>query len=159
MFNHFWQNTQGIVFSTQWIFEHLPPSAINGDPKATFDPNFFWINMSYRHNNCIYLFKKYQPYWFMTDIVTFPTKYFFMKIWLQNLFLDKVLLCIQKEKRKKSGSVMGKLKAAAFQKTLELYHDQRIWGRNNCVNLDNAVLLPSKNALFALFWASNSFLP
>ena len=39
-FNHFWKNTQGIVFSTQWIFEHLPPSAINGDPQATFDPIF-----------------------------------------------------------------------------------------------------------------------
>ena len=37
-FNHFWKITQGIVFSTQWIFEHLPPSAINGDPKRTFDP-------------------------------------------------------------------------------------------------------------------------
>ena len=120
---------------------------------------FFWKNLSYRQNNCIYLFKKYQPYWIMTDIVTFPKKYIFMKIWLHNFFLDKVLLCTQnKNKYFFSGSVMWKLKAAAFQNTLELYHDQRIWGRNNCVNLDNAVLLPPKNALFALLLDIKLFL-
>ena len=32
---------QGIVFQTHYIFAYLPPSAINGDPKATFDPIFF----------------------------------------------------------------------------------------------------------------------
>ena len=133
-----------------------------GTQKQHFTRFFFWINMSYRHNNCIYLFKKYQPYWFMTDIVTFPKKYIFMKIWLHNFFLESAPLHPKQQQKNKyffSGSVMGKLKAAAFQKTLELYHDQRIWGKNNCVNLDNAVLLPSKNALFALLWASNSFLP
>ena len=43
------------------------------------------------------------------------------------------------------------LKAAAFQNTMELYSDQRISGSNYCVNIYNAVLLPPKNALFALF--------
>ena len=42
------------------------------------------------------------------------------------------------------------LKAPSFQNTLELYHDQRIWGRNFCENLDNAVSLPPKNALFLI---------
>ena len=79
-FNHFWKNTQGIVFSTQWIFEHLPPSAKNGVPKQIFDPIYFWKNLSYRQGNCLYLFKKYHPYWIMTDIVTFPKMLLFMKI-------------------------------------------------------------------------------
>ena len=78
--NHFLKNTQGIVFSTQWIFWHLPPSAINGVPNRTFDPIYFWKNLLYRQNNCIYLFKKYHPYWIMTHIVTFPKIYLFMKI-------------------------------------------------------------------------------
>ena len=43
-----------------------------------------------------------------------------------------------------SGSIIWKLKAPLFQNTMELYHDQRIWGRNSCVNLDNAVLLLQK---------------
>ena len=79
-FNNFWKNTQGIVFSTQWIFEHLPPSAKNGVPKQIFDPIYFWKNLSYRQGNCLYLFKKYHPYWIMTDIVTFPKMLLFMNI-------------------------------------------------------------------------------
>ena len=123
-----------------------------GTQKEHVTKFIFWENLSYRQNNYIYLIKKYHPHWIMTNIVTFPKKYIFMKILLHNLFLDKVLLCTQnKNKYFFSGSVIWKLKAAAFQNTLELYHDQRIWGRNYCVNLDNAVLLPPKNAIFALF--------
>ena len=56
-------------------------------------------------------------------------------------------------------SFIWKLKAAEFQNTLELYHDQIIWGRNYCVNLDNAVLMPPKNVLFSLFIDVKPFLP
>ena len=34
------------------------------------------------------------------------------------------------------------LKAKRFQNTLDLHYDQRIWGRNDFANLDNAVYLP-----------------
>ena len=40
-FNHFWKNTHGVVFSTQWIFEHLPPSAVNVVPKKNWSNLFF----------------------------------------------------------------------------------------------------------------------
>ena len=123
-----------------------------GTQKQHLTQFFCRKNLSYMQNNCIYWFKKYQPYWIMTGTVLFPKKYNFMKIWLHNFFLDKVVRCTQNNKKYFfSGGVMWKLKVAAFQNTLELYHDQRIWGRNYCVNLDNAVLLPPKNAIFALF--------
>ena len=32
-FNHFWKNTQDIVFSTHYVFSYLSPSAINGNQK------------------------------------------------------------------------------------------------------------------------------
>ena len=34
------------------------------------------------------------------------------------------------------------------QSTLELYHDQKIKGKNSCVKLDNAFSLPPNNGLF-----------
>ena len=59
--------------------------------------------------------------------------------------------------KNKSCSIIWKLKAPAFQKTLELYHDQIILGRNCCVNLDNAVSLPPRSKLFTLFLNKNPF--
>ena len=130
-----------------------------GTQKQHLTQFFCQKNLSYMQNNCIYLFKKYQPDWIMTGTVLFPKKYNFMKIWLHNFFLDKVVRCTQNNKNIFfSGGVMWKLKAAAFQNTLELYHDQRIWGRNNYVNLDNAVLLHPKNALFSLLLDIKLFL-
>ena len=57
----------------------------------------------------------------------------------------------------KSVSVIRKLKAAAFQNTLELYQNQLIKGRNFCLKLDNAVLLPLKMPFLLLFWTSSPF--
>jgi hypothetical protein len=48
--------------------------------------------------------------------------------------------------------------AKQFQNTLDLHYDQRIWGRNDFANLDNAVLLPQKNALFAPLLDTKPFL-
>ena len=68
---------------------------------------------------------------------------------LHKLFQSKLLICTQNQKRKKRGvSFIWKLKAKRFQTTLDLHYDQRIWGRNDFASLDNAVLLPKKNALF-----------
>ena len=90
----------------------------------------------------------------MIIIEQWPTQSLFQNrtfLWKFNFkfFFNKVLLCTQNPKWIFfPGIVIWKLKAAAFQNILELYHDQQIWGRNHCVNLDNAVLLPPKNALF-----------
>ena len=55
-------------------------------------------------------------------------------------------------------SFIWKLKATRFQNPLDLYYDQRIWRRNDFANLDNAVLLPPKNALFAPLLGKKPFL-
>ena len=36
------KKTQGIVFSAHYIFAYLPPTAINGDQKRTFDQIYFF---------------------------------------------------------------------------------------------------------------------
>ena len=88
----------------------------------------------------------------MTNIVSCPKKYLFKKISLdKHFFWTNFSLSPQTKKKSFLGSYIWKLKAAAFQNTLELYNDQIIWGRNYCVNIDNAVLLPPINALLAQF--------
>ena len=57
-----------------------------------------------------------------------------------NLFLEQSAPCHKRPPKKYSVIVILKLKAAAFQNILELYHDQRV--RKHCVNLDYKVLLP-----------------
>ena len=49
------------------------------------------------------------------------------------------------------------MKAKRFQNTLDLHYDHRVWGRNDFANLDNAVYLPQKNALFAPLLDISSF--
>ena len=137
----------------------MPPSAINGDPKATFDPIFL--------SEKLVLYAK-QLYIFVQKISTllnydrhspFSKKVqFYENMTTQLFFGQSGPLHPKQQKYFFSGGVMWKLKAAAFQNTLELYHDQRIWGRNNYVNLDNAVLLPPKNALFSLLLDIKLFL-
>ena len=111
----------------------------------------FWQNLLYRQNIYIYLLKKYHHHWIMTNIVTFPKKYFLWKFNYTTFFGQSAPLHPKQKLSFCFGSVILKLKAAAFQNTLELYHDQIIWGRNYCVNLDNAVLLPPQNVLCSLF--------
>ena len=62
----------------------------------------------------------------MTNKFAFSKKYLFRKMSLHKLFQSKLLISEHK-----------------------IHYDQRIWGRNDFANLDNAVLLPPKNALFA----------
>ena len=96
----------------------------------------------------------------MTNKVTFPKKYLFRKMSLHKLFQSKLLIRTQNKKPKKMGvSFIWKLKAKQFQNTLDLYYYQRIWRRNDFANLDNAVLLPPKNALFAPLLGIKPFLP
>ena len=94
----------------------------------------------------------------ITNIFLFPKFNFYENFTTQLFFGQSAPLHPKQKLIFFSGSVMWKLKAAAFQNTLELYHDQRIWGRNNYVNLDNAVLLPPKNALFSLLLDIKLFL-
>ena len=51
-----------------------------------------------------------------------------MKIAQHKLFDNKLVPCTKNKEKKYfvSDSVIGKLKAAAFQNTLEVYHDQII---------------------------------
>ena len=52
-------NTQGLVFSANYIFAYLPSSEISGDPIRAFDQfMLFWPNLSYRKDSNIYLIKK-----------------------------------------------------------------------------------------------------
>ena len=57
---------------------HLPQKM--GSQNKYLTRFIFWKNLSYRQGNCLYLFKKYHPYWIMTDIVTFPKMLLFMNI-------------------------------------------------------------------------------
>ena len=80
----------------------------------------------------------------------FQKKYLFRKMSLHKLFQSKLLICTQNQNQQKCVvSFIWKLKAKRFQNTLDLHYYQRIWGRNDFPNLDKAVLLPPKNALFA----------
>ena len=89
--------------------------------------------------------------------VTFPKKYLFRKMSLHKLFQSKLLICTQNQK-KIWVSFIWKLRAKHFQNTLDSHYDQRIWVRNDFANLDNAVYLPPKNALFATLLDIHSFL-
>ena len=74
VFNHFWKNTKGIVFSRMFIMAYKPPSATHRDQKWHLTIFFVWQNLLFRQNNYIYLFKKCHNFWDMTYRVTFPKK-------------------------------------------------------------------------------------
>ena len=91
----------------------------------------------------------------MTNRVSLKKYPFFRKISLHKLFQSKMLICNQNHFFWGGGSFIWKPKAKGFQSTLDLYHDQRIWGRNDFANFDNAVLLPPKNDFFLLVLDKN----
>ena len=131
----------------------VPPSATNKDQNITFDHIFLWQSLLFWQNNYIYFFKKCHKFWVMTNSVNFT---FLGKCHCTNFFREN---CWFAPKTKKMGvSFIWKLKAKKFQNTLDLHYDQKIWGRNDFANLDSAVLLPKKNALFALLWNIRPFL-
>ena len=146
-FNPFWKNTRGIVFSTMYIFAYQPPSVTHRDEKITFGHCFLWENLLFRQNN--YLFNNFHPIWIMTNKVTFPKKNTFLGKYHCQTFSKHIANFHPKLKKNIGVSFIWKLKAKRFQNTLDLHYNQRIWGRNDFSNLDNAVYLPPKNALFA----------
>ena len=96
-FHHFWKNMQDIIFPTMYIFAYLPPSAINRDQNRTFII-FLLHNLLFRQINFVYLLKNLNHQnWFMTNSVTFPKKYLFMKTSLHNLFQSKLVIYTQKQ--------------------------------------------------------------
>ena len=75
------------------------------------------------------------------------------KISLHKLFQSKLKVGTQNPPKKNYfDSFVPKLKAKGFQNTLDLHHDQRIWGRNDFANLDNAVFLPQKMNFLLYIW-------
>ena len=128
-------------------------------PKSNIWPNFFVGKTCPICKTIVYICSKNINLIELWPAQSFSKKVqFYENMTTQLFFGQSGPLHPKQQKYFFSGGVMWKLKAAAFQNTLELYHDQRIWGRNNCVNLDNAVLLPPKNALFALLLDIKLFL-
>ena len=133
------------------LFSHISPLPQPTETKTLHLTNFFflWQNLLFLQNNYI----------FFLNIINFelwPIKSLFQK---KSTFLEKCH-CTNffrgncefapktKTKKKVGVSFIWKLKAKWFQNTLDLHYDKRIWGRNDFANLDNAVLLPQKIALF-----------
>ena len=119
----------------------LPDATIR--EKMTFDHPFCVANLLFRQNNYIYL---------LINVIHFRLwpMYHFRKSSMHKLYQSKLLICTKKtNKCFFGGSFNWNLKAKRFQNTLDLHYDQRIRGRNDFENLDNAVLLPQKIHFFS----------
>ena len=152
-FNHFWKNTQDIVFSTKFIFAYWPPSATNRDQNITFDHFFFCGKTCCFCKTITYFFlKKYHQFWVMTNKVTFSTttkSTFLGKCHCTNFFRANCKFAPKTKTKKKWGLVLSESwRPNDFRTPWTYTMTKRIWGRNDFANLDNAVLLLPKNALF-----------
>ena len=117
-FNHFWKNTQGIVFQ-RCIFLHISPLP---QPIKT---KTLHLTVVFCGQTCC--FGKTITYFFSSKNVIncelwpikslFQKKYLFRKMSLHKLFQSKLLICIQNKNKTNGVSFIWKLKAKRFQNT------------------------------------------
>ena len=119
------ENTQGTVFSTDYIFAYEPDSAVNSDKKENLTNKKISITCCWGK----IIIHSWSKNIIITDLWSkkslYPKHVLLNENFTTQTYLDQSAPFHPKPKKKKIFcSAIWKLKAAAFQNTLEFHHDQ-----------------------------------